>query len=343
MRLQQIVGIMAFSLGLCITSYAQQAEVVPELPAMRIERIAPELDELLDDDALVQIISQGHDWIEGPVWMNDGGYLLFSEIPKNQILKWKQGEGVSIHIEPSGYTGKAKFTGSEPGTNGLIIDNLGRVITACHGDRMIRRIERDGSHTILASHYMGKRFNSPNDLVYHSSGNLYFTDPPYGLPDRFTDKGRETEWCGVYRLAPDGNVTLLSKMIDAPNGIGLSPDEKTLYVAQSSPVAANWTAFDILDDGNVSEGRILYDATDIVAQWKGVPDGMTVDAHGNIWGSGPGGVMIISPEGKLLGRIVTGQATSNCTFGEDGTTLFITADMYLLRVETKSLGREFVE
>lgn len=303
-----------------------------------IERIDPALDALLGKDAQIEILSSGHDWIEGPVWVKEGGYLLFSEIPKNQILKWAPGKAVSVYMEPSGYTGAAAFTGAEPGTNGLMIDAEGRLVMCCHGDRMIRRIEKNGAATILAAGYQGRRFNSPNDLVYHSNGDLYFTDPPYGLPNRFDDPGRGMDWCGVYRLSKDGTVTLVTKDIAAPNGIALSPDGRTLYVAQSNPQAANWTAFDLKADGTFSKGRIFHDATESVGKWRGVPDGMTVDAKGNIWGSGPGGVMILSPEGKLLGRIVTGQATSNCTFGEDGSSLFITADMFLLRVKTKTRG-----
>jgi gluconolactonase len=273
--------------------------------------------------------------------VKDGGYLLFSEIPKNQILKWAPDETVTVFREPSGFTGTKKFTGKEPGTNGLIIDAQGRLIMCCHGDRMIRRLEKDRSTTVLASTYQGKQFNSPNDLTMHSNGDIYFTDPPYGLPGGFDDPGREIEWCGVYRRAKNGEITLVSKNIAAPNGIALSPDERTLYVAQSNSKAANWTAFDVDEQGVTSNERIFYDATDDAKELHGAPDGMVVDAQGHIWGSGPGGIMIISPEGKLLGRILTSQATSNATFGEDGSTLFITADMFLLRVKTKTKGQGF--
>lgn len=306
-----------------------------------IQRIEPALDALLAADAAIEVLSSGHDWIEGPVWVKEGQYLLFSEIPRNQILKWASGEKVSVYMEPSGYTGAEPFTGSEPGTNGLIIDPQGRLTMCCHGDRSIKRIEANGTATVLASTYQGKRFNSPNDLVFHPSGDLYFTDPPYGLPDRFNDPTRELDWCGVYRLSKDGTVTLISNEIAAPNGIALAPDGRTLYVAQSNAKAANWTAFDLNADGTFSKGRVFHDATEHVGKWKGVPDGMAIDAQGNLWASGPGGILVISPEGKLLGRILTGQATSNATFGEDGSTLFITADSYLLRVKTKTKGLGF--
>jgi gluconolactonase len=234
-----------------------------------------------------------------------------------------------------------KFTGIEPGTNGLTLDAQGRLVMCCHGDRAIKRIEVNGMKTYLAAHYKGMRLNSPNDLVYHSNGTLYFTDPPYGLPQRFEDPGRELSWCGVYSLNREGQVMLQTKDIGKPNGIALSPDEKTLYVAQSDGKAATITAFDVLEDGVLANSRIFYDATPLVGPLKGVPDGMAVDAEGNVWSTGPGGVLVITPQGKLLGRILTGQATSNCTFGEDGSTLFITADMYLCRVKTKARGLGF--
>lgn len=303
-----------------------------------IERLDPALDALLDPNTPIEVLSGGHDWIEGPVWVKSGGYLLFSEIPRNQILKWEPGKGVSVFLEPSGYTGVTPFTGVEPGTNGLFVDPQGRLVMCCHGDRAIKRFEENGIQTYLAAHYKGKRLNSPNDLVIHPNGTIYFTDPPYGLPGRFEDPNREIDWCGVYSLSKEGQVALISKDIARPNGIALSPDEKTLYVGQSDGKAPTLTAFDVQEDGTATNPRVFFDASSLVGTLKGVPDGMVVDAEGNVWTTGPGGVLILSPQGKLLGRILTGQATSNCTFGEDGSTLFITADMYLCRVKTKSKG-----
>jgi gluconolactonase len=305
-----------------------------------IERIDPAFDELVPKDAKMEVISSGHEWSEGPVWVAKGKYLLFSDIPRNHILKWKDGEGVSVFMEPSGYTGPEDFTGREPGSNGLTLDSKGRLLICCHGDRQVKRVEEDGTLTVLASRYEGKRLNSPNDLIYHSNGDLYFTDPPYGLPEGFEDPARELDWCGVYRLSKGGALTLLIKDMTRPNGIGFSPDEKTLYVGQSDGEAAIWKAFEVLDDGTLGKSRVFYDATKWVGERPGSPDGMAVDARGNIWATGPGGVLVFSPQGKLLGRLCFDNPTANCAFGEDGKTLFITADMFVCRVRTlvKGLG-----
>ena len=304
----------------------------------KIERLDPAFDKLVPANARIEVLADGFEWSEGPVWIKDDGHLLFSDIPRNQIVKWKKGEGISIFKEHSGYTGKQPFTGSEPGSNGLMLDDQGRLVMCCHGDRQVKRIEKDGSLTVLASKYKGKRLNSPNDLVYHDNGDLYFTDPPYGLPKRYEDPARELDWCGVYRLSKDGKLTLLTKEMTRPNGIAFSPDQKTLYVAQSDPKAAIWKAFRVKKNGTLGKSRVLYDATKWVDKRPGLPDGMAVDTQGHIWATGPGGVYVFSPKGKLLGILATGERTANCAFGDDGKTLYITADMYLCRVRTLAQG-----
>jgi len=314
-------------------SFAQEAKTVGE-----IVRLDPALDALISVDEPIEILAEGFEWSEGPVWIADGEHLLFSDIPRNHIVKWKEGEGKSVWMEPSGYTGKEPFGGREPGTNGLLLDHDKRLIMCCHGDRQVKRIEKDGSITILASEYEGKRLNSPNDAVVHSSGAIYFTDPPYGLPGGARSEAREMDYCGVYRRATDGTLTLLTKEMTRPNGIALSPDEKTLYVAQSDGRAPIWKSFPVKDDGTLGKSTLIADGRDLPGELRGGPDGMTVDEHGNLWATGPGGVVIMSPEGKFLGRILTGQATANCTFGNDGKTLYMTADLYLLRVRTRVKG-----
>ncbi len=244
------------------------------------------------------------------------GHLLFSDIPRNSIFKWSPASGISLFMSPSGYTG-VTYYGLEPGSNGLILDREGRLVMCEHGDRRVSVLTKDGGKLTLADRYQGKRLNSPNDAALKSNGDIYFTDPPYGLPQRYEDPRRELDHCGVYRLAVDGKLTLLSTALERPNGIGFAPDEKTLYVAQSDPKKAIWMAFPVKDDGTLGEGKVLHDATKLVGDANpGLPDGLAVDVAGNIWATGPGGVFIFSPDGKVLGKILTGQKTSNCKFAK---------------------------
>jgi gluconolactonase len=305
-------------------------------PAGRIVRFDPRLDRLLPRDAIVEKVADGFAWVEGPVWNRRDGYLLFSDIPNNSIFKWQEGQGVTLFLKPSGYTGAAPFTGTEPGANGLTFDSQGRLVLCEHGDRRITRLEADGKKTVLADRYQGKRLNSPNDLVFKSNGDLYFTDPPFGLPKTFDDPGKELPFCGVYRLTPRGELALLTKELTAPNGIAFSPSEKTLYVSNADPNRPVWMAYDVQDDGGVANGRVFFQTPDWSKARKGGPDGMKVDREGNIFTAGPGGIYIIAPDGVLLGNIDLGAATGNCAWGEDGSVLYIAAStaIYRLRLNT---------
>jgi gluconolactonase len=300
-----------------------------------ITRLDPRFDQLVPRDAKVEKIAEGFAWVEGPVWHKEGGYLLFSDIPTNSVYKWKTGEHVSLFVKNSGYSGRAPFAGKEPGSNGLTFDAQGRLVLCRHGDRQIGRLESSGTIVPLAGHYDGHQINSPNDLVFKSNGDLYFTDPPFGLPKAFDDPGKAPVQ-GVYRLSKDGVVTLLVQDIKAPNGIAFSPDEKTLYVSDVDPKRSAWLAYDVNPDGTVSNGRVLFDAM----RWRKDPffgpDGFKVDRQGNIFGARPGGLTVIAPDGTLLGTIETGQPASNVAWGEDGQTLFITggSSVYRLRVTT---------
>ena len=308
----------------------------------KIKQHHPDLAKLIDTNTPIQVITSGYVWTEGPAWNKEGQFLVFSEIPSNTVYKWVEGKGADKWFSPSGYTGVTDY-GREPGSNGLMFDPEGRLISCEHGDRRVSVMLKDGGKKTLADNYNGKRFNSPNDVTRASNGNYYFTDPPYGLPDRFTDHRRDMDYCGVYLLRPSGEVELMSKEIERPNGIALSPDEKTLYVAQSHPEQPTITAFPVKSDGTVGNGKLFYDATPIKApDQKGNPDGLKVDKLGNLWASGPGGIMVLNPDGDLLGHIQTGENTSNCAFGgADGSILYITADTYVLRVQTKVQGLGF--
>jgi gluconolactonase len=328
-RLLLVKSLALLSMCVCPPAFGQQT-------LGSIERLEPGFDALVEPGKKIEVLATGFTWTEGPVWVGGSeGYLLFSDIPRNSIFKWQKQSGIKLFMSPSGYTG-VDFYGNEPGSNGLFLDLAGRLVMCEHGDRRISVLTNGGGKLTLADKYQGKRLNSPNDGTMKRNGDIYFTDPPYGLPNRFEDARRELDFCGVYRVTPEGEVTLLTKSIERPNGIAFSPDEKTLYVAQSNPELANWTAFPVDAQGLLGEGKEIYNATDRVGKEPGLPDGMTVDSKGNVWASGPGGVYVFSPSHKLLGRIVTGERTSNCSFGADGW-LYITADSNLCRIETTAV------
>jgi gluconolactonase len=300
------------------------------------------LDKLIAPDAKIEVLASGYVWTEGPVWVRNGNYLLFSDVPANTIFKWKENEGVSVFLKPSGYTGTGVYS-NEPGSNGLIINQKGELVACEHGDRRVSAMPlSNGGKRTLADNFQGKKFNSPNDVVQHSSGSYYFTDPPYGLPKQEKDSGIELPF-GVYRIGTDGKVSQVISDLTRPNGLAFSPDEKIIYVAQSDPERAIIMAYPVQADGSLGKGKVFYDATPAVKEGKlmGVPDGLKIDKQGNIFTTGPGGVLVISPEAKLLGIIHTGEATANCAWGDDGLTLYITADMYLCRIKTLVKGIGF--
>jgi gluconolactonase len=306
---------------------------------MTIVRHDPGFDQLVPKGAKLEKIADGFTWVEGPVWDKRERALLFSDIPANTVYRWREGEGVKPFLTPSGYSGTRPFAGKEPGSNGLTFDVNGRLVLCKHGDRQIARLEADGTFTTLADRYDGHRINSPNDLVFKSNGDLYFTDPPFGLPRAFDDPDKASVQ-GVYRISKDGKLTLLITDIKAPNGIAFSPDEKTLYVSDVNPQRAAWLAYDVKEDGTVTNGRVFFDAT----RWRKDPffgpDGFKVDEHGNLFGARPGGISVFAPDGTHLGDIETGQPTSNVAWGEDGPTLFVTggSSVYRMRLATKGVG-----
>jgi gluconolactonase len=318
------------------------AEAGAQRPARSIERFEPALDKLLPPDAKIEEIGEGFAWCEGPAWIRDGEFLLLSDIPNNAIMRWDAKSGVKLYLKPAGYTG-SDSRGGESGSNGLVLDRQGRLILCQHGDRRVARLDSAldkpaAKYVTLADRYDGKQLNSPNDAIVDSRGAIYFTDPPYGLEKNMDDPKKELPFQGVYRIAPDGTLTLLTKEMERPNGIGLSPDEKTLYVANSHGERMIIMAFPIKEDGTLGKGREFFSAREFVGKRPGSCDGLTVDAHGNLWATNPGGVAIITPAGKQLGFIATGDRTANCVFGEDGSTLFICANHHLLRVRTATKG-----
>ncbi|PWK27306.1 gluconolactonase [Arcicella aurantiaca] len=309
----------------------------------KVVKLDASLDALIAPDAKIEILSSGYKWSEGPVWVKNGKYLLFSDVPANTIYRWQEGDRAAMpFLKPSGYTGLGEYS-DEPGSNGLIINQKGELVACEHGDRRVSALPLTvGGKRTLADNFQAKRFNSPNDVVQHSSGAYYFTDPPYGLMKKENDPTRETNLFGVYRIGTDGKVSIVVSDLQRPNGLAFSPDEKILYVAQSDPNRAVIMAYPVNIDGSVGLGKVFYDATPAVKEGlKGLPDGLKIDKKGNIFSTGPGGVLVISPNGKLLGRIDTNEPTANCAWGDDGSTLYITSNMHVCRIKTLTTGIGF--
>ena len=319
---------------------------------LKVDHLDPSIDRVVPAGAMLERVATGFTWVEGPVW--DSGSLFFAEIPSNSIRRWTPGSGVSIFLQPSGYKGSDAY-GREPGSNGMTLDARGRLTVAGHAQRDVFRFESlnpKGPITILADTYQGKRLNSPNDLVYRSDGSLYFTDPPYGLrTQNDSDPEKELQVNGVYRIphaledkpgAPPARDELQLLIADLPrsNGIAFSPDEKYLYVNNSEPKKI-WMRYRVKPDGTLADAKLLYDATSDPR--VGGPDGMKVDVEGNIYSAGPGGVWIISPEGKPLGTIVMPERVSNVAWaGPDRKTLYITASTSIYRVRLKIAGAPLI-
>jgi len=321
------------------TAPAKPAEAPKPQVSWRIERLDARFDALVPANASLEKIADGHDWVEGPLWCKATNELLFSDVVRNAIYQWKPGEGEKIFLQPSGYTGKEPFPGKEPGSNGLTLDPQGKLVMCEHGDRRISRLGDDNkTRTTLVDRFRGKRINSPNDVIFSSKGDMYFTDPPFGLPKAFDDPAKELDFQGVFRLAKNDRLSVLTKALKAPNGIAFSPDEKLLYLSDIAQDQFKWHVFEVNPDGTLGKGRVFGDASQFRKNGPGGPDGLKVDTQGNLFASGPGGLYVFAPDGTHIGSFVLGTATANCAFGEDGSTLFITADKAVYRVRLSTKG-----
>lgn len=301
-----------------------------------IERMDPSLDAIINSEAVIEIIAEGHEWTEGPLWVESEKMLLYSDIPPNKIFKWTEAKGKELYLTPSGYTGTIPRAG-EPGSNGLLLNKEGKLVLCQHGDRRMALMDAElkapaAKFISLADNYQGKKLNSPNDAVFRSNGDLFFTDPPYGLAN---DSLKEIPFQGVYKVT-NGQVSLLTDSITRPNGIAFLNNEKTIIVANSDPDKAYWYLFDIASNDSLINGRIMHDATALSkAGEKGLPDGLKADKQGNIFATGPGGVFVFNAAGKQIGKFKIPEACSNVALSDDDKTLFITADMYVLRVKLR--------
>lgn len=303
-----------------------------------IERLDPALDAIIAADAKIEVIAEGYTWSEGPVWIESQKMLLFSDVPENIVYKWTEEKGAEKYLSPSGFTGSSTRS-QEPGSNGLLLDDQGRLVLCQHGDRKLAFMNADltapaTNYSTIADNYQGKRFNSPNDAVQAKDKSFYLTDPPYGLGTKDeSDPEKEILFQGVYKIS-NGHVTLLVDSITRPNGIGLSPDNKYLYVANSDPAKSRWYRYE-LGDTSVISGSVFYDATNHPEGENGLPDGLKVDSKGNIFASGPGGVFIFNSEGKVLGKIKLEAPCANTALTPDEKWLFVTNNNMVLRIPLK--------
>jgi gluconolactonase len=297
-------------------------------PSNRIEKRDPDLDRIVSADARIETLAGGFGYTEGPLWMREG-FLLFGDLPNNVIRKWAPGSAVTVVRTRSGYADGDKPPGAAMGSNGMALDAQGRLTVCEPGNRRVTRIEADGHLTVLADRYEGKRLNSPNDLVYKSDGSLYFTDPPHGLIGEDRSPVKELDFNGIFRVV-GSELRLLSKEMTRPNGLAFSADEKFLYVANADLKRKIWMRYEVGSDGSLANGTVFLDLT---AERGQAPDGMKVDREGNLYCTGPGGIWIVTPSGKILGIIRTRYEPSNCAWGDaDRRTLYITGESEIYRI-----------
>lgn len=331
MKILYPIAALVFATG-CSTAPAS----APETPPLgKVIRLDPAFDALVPKDAKIEKVATGFTFTEGPLWRPEG-LLWFSDVPGNLVRSVTPAGAVKTIIQNAGGTVTAP-PGAFIGPNGMIADKDGAVLLCQHGNRQIVRVAKDMTMTTYLEKFEGHRFNSPNDLVYRSDGALYFTDPPYGLLKQDDDPAKELKFNGVFLYA-GGKLTAVVKDLNRPNGIALSPDEKTLYVANSDEKKRFWMRYDVSPNGAVSNGRVLYDLAN--AKEQGIPDGMKVDTHGNIYAAGPEGVWVLSPGGKHLGTIQPGETAANCNWGDDGKTLYITASTSVYRIKLGAMGQK---
>jgi gluconolactonase len=332
-----LTSVFGLALLAVVCSAASPPAAAPQKAAAvgSIVRLDPAFDELVPKDAQLEKVADGFTFTEGPIWRPSGA-LWFSDVVGNVVRQWSPDGKVTEILNPGGYDGKGNLpAGGYNGPNGMTADKDGAVLLCQHGYRRIVRISRDMKITTVVDKYEGKRLNSPNDLVYRADGSLYFTDPPYGLPKGDDDPAKELKFNAVFRMA-NGKLQPVIKDLSRPNGIAFSPDQKTLYIANSDEKKRIWMAYDVADDGTVANGRVFADVT--AEKETGVPDGMKVDSKGDIWASGPGGIWVFSSAGKHLGTIKMPQIPANCNWGDDWKSLYITARTGLYRIKLAVAG-----
>ena len=339
--MRKMTGVTILLAALGTNAFAATPAVTIE--AAKIDRWDPAMDAIVPKDWKIEKLAEGFGWAEGPIWVQSGGFLLFTDVPGNKMWKWSENGGLEKFLDPSGATAPDPNVWREAGANGLAILDARTILLADTGNRAIQKLDlATKQKTPVATHFEGKKFSSPNDVTRMKSGVLFFTDPPYGFKKFDDAPEKEIAFNGVYRMATDGTVSIVDKELHRPNGVALSPDESVLYVAQSEPTRAIIMAYSLDANGNVTSKKLFNDLTDLVSKdAPGLPDGLTVAADGTIFATGPGGVIVLSKDGKRLGRISNGKATANCKFGDDGRTLYLTSHDILARIRLNTKGAGF--
>jgi gluconolactonase len=333
-------------LGAWSASAGAQAPAAPtgmtpvKIEDARIDRWDPALDAIVPKDWKIEKLAEGFGWAEGPIWIKSGGYLMMSDVPGNKMWKWSEKGGLEIFLDPSGAATYDTNVWREAGANGLTVFDATSILLADSGNRGIQRLDlQTKKKTPIAMTFEGKRFSSPNDVVRMKNGVVFFTDPPYGFKKFDEAPEKEISFNGVYRVGKDGKVTVIEKELTRPNGVALSPDESILYVAQSESTKAIINAYSLDKNGKVTGKKLFHDATDLTG--PGAPDGLTVAADGTVFTSAAGGILVLSKDGKRLGRIWDGKQTANCKFGDDGKTLYLTSSNFLARIRLNVKGEGF--
>ncbi|WPU96374.1 SMP-30/gluconolactonase/LRE family protein [Mucilaginibacter sabulilitoris] len=334
LRVTRLTRIIVFLLGSVSASFAQSSK-----PLIVREQIDPQFNNLVSKNVKAEIIATGFEWCEGPLWIESNKMLLFSDVKKNVIYKWTKEKGKQVYLKPSGYTG-AVPRGGELGSNGLGLNIKGQLVICQDGDRVVSVMDApltkpQAKFIKIASGYKGKKFDSPNDLAFLSNGDIYFTDPPYGLEKNVDDPLKEAKYQGVYKISKNGKVTLLTDTLTRPNGIAFFPGGKTVLIANSDPAKPYWYAYDLDKNGLFTNGRIFYSAKAASKTAEGMPDGLKIDKAGNVFTSGPGGLWFFNRNGKLLGKIKVNDVASNCSLSADEKTMYVTSNHRVLKIQLR--------
>ena len=301
-----------------------------------IERLDSDMGLFVSKESKIEVLASGFSWAEGPVWVPKLNGVLFTDVPKNKAYLWTERQGLSVFLDPSGMTNHAPHSSNE-GANGLVLDSNGALVLCQHGDRRVARLKDDWqldppSYETVIDHFEGKWLNSPNDIVFSKNGDLFFTDPPYGLDQQDDDILKELDFNGIFKWSKNEGIVLLNKTLSRPNGIAFSRDEKTVYIGNSDRENLIIAAFDYID-GAFKNKRVFFNSKNILRKGPGSFDGLKVHSSGTIFATGPGGVLVISSEGKHLGTIRPGKATANCAFDAAEDYLYLTSTDVLARIK----------